>query len=163
MSNIILDLDGTLIDSYYGEYGNNLIIVARPFLRKFLESLFLNHESVSIWTNGSKQWFERCHDECLKYHLPDGCKFDFIITYDDDLVTCKRTCPKYLTKIYQKYPKYNKENTIMIDDSIHTMQDNMDNGILIPTFDFDPDLPFACDYELLNTLAIIEALVNSKI
>jgi hypothetical protein len=156
INNIILDLDGTLIDSYYGDNGNNIIIKARPFLCSFFSCLFYKYKRISIWTNGSSDWFQMCYDKCLKKYMSENMKFDFIITFDDGLVLDKSNSPKKLTKIYQKYSNYNSNNTYIIDDSVHTIQDNLENALLIPTFIFDPDEPDEPDYNLLEILYKLE-------
>lgn len=150
LENIILDLDGTLIDHHVAEFGNDLIIRPRPFLSAFLEHLFFYYERVSIWTNGTDKWFAQCYDTCLKYHLPRGKRFDLVITFNDRMVADKERSPKRLSLLYDKYPFYHSRNTLIIDDSPHTVVDNPNNAILLPTFNFDLDKED--DTELIKVL-----------
>lgn len=157
--NIILDMDGTIIDNY--SLMQETIIIARPYLREFLHYLFSHHERISIWTNGSSRWYNKCFNECIQHHMPQDKSFDFVITYDDCLVRNKTTCPKSLSLIYDKYSNYSEHNTIMIDDSPHTLKDNMDNGILISSYEYEED-DHDLDNELLKMINIITAISNSK-
>ena len=159
MENIILDMDGTLID-FYVERGN-VYIVPRPNLSAFLKYVFDNFVRVSIWTNGTEMWYIRCFCECLVEHIPEGYDFDFVITLSDKLVKNRSTDPKRLSLIYKKYDNYNENNTIMIDDSEHTLLDNIDNGILIPSFSHDPNCANDTDMELLHIIPYITSIIQN--
>ena len=128
--NLILDLDGTLIDDYYDD-ANNLCIRPRPHLTEFLIFAFDHFDSVSIWTNGSLEWYRYVYKQELYKHIPFIYCFNMVITFDDGLVMCKESSPKSLRKIYKIYPEFNKNNTILIDDSPHTMRADLDNELVL--------------------------------
>lgn len=69
--NVILDIDGTLIDSIPWEYTDvydlpdpDIIspfgdfVYIRPYLKQFLKFCFSNFKNVAIWTAGDKRWAE---------------------------------------------------------------------------------------------------------
>ena len=153
-------MDGTLLDHYSNDY-NKVTIVARPYLSYFFKYLFDNYDNVSIWTNGSLEWYSHCYREILSSYIPDNKSFDFVVTFDDNLISCKLTSPKKLQIIYDIHSKYNETNTILIDDSKHTLTCDLKNSILIPSYICYPELYFDedeidDDEELLNIVNILK-------
>lgn len=137
--NLILDMDGTLLDNIPPHFKENpnpgtSTPLARPHLRVFLEFAFANFERVSIWTAAQKSWYKRCYENVLKPCMPAGKSFDFVKTrgpYEQYIML------KPLAAIYDKYPAYNKSNTIIVDDNPYTYVDNMDNAVAIKPFFYD--------------------------
>ena len=154
LTNVILDMDGTLLEGYTNDY-NKTIIKRRPHLMRFFAYLFEKMERVSIWTNGSKEWYTECFDRVLKHCIPAGKSFDFVVTFDDNLIHCKQTSPKQLQKIYDIHPQYTLNNTMLIDDSEHALQCDPFNSILIPTYAYDSD-DSEEDCGLLDIIELIE-------
>jgi len=142
---LILDLDATLIDSFYEEpLYTNIVIKERPHLKQFLEFVFENCESVSIWTAASESWWKKCYSEIIYKYIPIDKCFDFVITYEDGLIASDwngraRGHPKLLTKIYNIYPEYNYNNTFILDDNPKTYKFNSDNGIPIVPYSYYAD------------------------
>jgi hypothetical protein len=115
-----------------------------------------------------KEWYNTCYNILRKY-IPTGKSFDFVITYDDNLVIDRMTSPKRLSKIYEMYPEYNELNTFILDDSPHTYRLNSVNAIPITTYDCECDeyedldedvevVNSSTDEELLRIIAYIQEL-----
>ena len=98
--NLILDMDGTLIDSYFSFVTGKMVIIPRPHLKEFLEFVFDNFSNVSIWTNGVKEWYEEVYSTLLITFIPNGKSFHFVKTrenlFDTNIV-------KPLSDIYKIY------------------------------------------------------------
>uniref|UniRef100_A0A6C0EPC9 FCP1 homology domain-containing protein n=1 Tax=viral metagenome TaxID=1070528 RepID=A0A6C0EPC9_9ZZZZ len=144
--NLILDMDGTLIDHYYCTRKCDIIIIPRPYLSDFLTFVFDNFNRVSIWTNADEDWYKKVYEKVLKHYIPKNKSFHFIKTR-----TYNSTIIKPLTFIYNIYPEYNSSNTIIIDDNPNTYVNNTDNAIPIPTF-----LYLIHDDELLKTITVLK-------
>jgi hypothetical protein len=159
--NLILDLDGTLVDHYTDDY-NLIHVKARPHLSKFFKYVFTNFESVSIWTNGTYKWYRYVWDQVLNKHMPLVYCFTMVITYDDGLIVCKETAPKSLHKIYKIYPEqFNKKNTFLVDDSKHTLRNDPLNSFLIPTYNYDIDPNIIdTDNELVELITLLESKIQ---
>jgi len=175
ITNIILDMDGTLLDNTvnYGLFDSQVKCetrpIARPYLKTFMEYVFEKFERVSIWTHGTKDWYDLCFEKVLQYVIPRGEQFHFVITRNDEpeyVQTYNMPRAKPLTEIYAKYPEYNEFNTIVIDDMPYTYVLNIDNAIPIKSFSFD-SLDFEIqqnlerhDYELLRIIEILHKLIK---
>jgi hypothetical protein len=133
---LILDMDGTLV---------NMSAQARPYLKEFLCFCFANFASVNIWTAASKEWYCTVHDKVFQNILEDN-KFGFVWT--SDRITRKtvasieefypqRMSVKRLKKVWRQSKTINKYNTLIIDDTHTTYQENYGNAIPIPTFEKD--------------------------
>lgn len=136
--NIILDIDGTLID-------DKGLLIGRPHLEEFLKYCFENFETVSIWTASSESWYQSVYKYVLKEIL-DKYNFKFY-----KVLTGER-CTKVVLNFYSLYPTrvsikplvklwkgnnvFTKYNTLIIDNTPNTFQRNYGNGIPIPTFNF---------------------------
>lgn len=138
--NIILDMDGTLLDYIPVGFRENpnpreTTPIARPHLLEFMEFVFDRFERVSIWTAGTPAWFERCYTQILRHHIPDGRQFHFVKTRNplEPYIVLKP-----LSEIYEKYPdEYNASNTLVVDDNPKTYRDNPDNAIGVKSFFYD--------------------------
>ena len=118
ITNIILDMDGTLLDYVPPCFDHNKsytqIPIARPYLKLFMKYLFANFERVSIWTAAAKNWYDMCYETVLKEALPEGKDFHFVKTR---LNYEFRKGVKPLKLIYEEYQDlYNPENTLIIDE-----------------------------------------------
>lgn len=150
IKNIILDLDETLINSIipqdilyslkgkifkekekyftYHMMNNDYIIIERPNLQNFLDFLFKNF-NVSIWTAASKPYaIFIIKNIILKQNLKDPKvkkrKLDYIL-YDSHCNHSKNNtnCIKNLDQLFH-LPKYNKDNTLIIDDNYEVFKGN---------------------------------------
>ena len=148
--NIILDMDETLIAHKFNPYGIFAEPIPRPHLKDFLEFLFANCKNVSIWTHGTKEWYNVVYNKILTNYIPKGKSFYFVITretsignYEDIIEINKKlrninanissiSLLKPLCVIYKKYPEqYNETNTFIIDDNPITYLLNQENAIAI--------------------------------
>ena len=157
--NIILDVDGTLIDNYllYNKYE----IVPRPYLKQFLHFCFENFQNVSIWTHADNNWFEYVYLKILKDLLPLGKSFHFIKTsnfhYENNTGYYTTERSKKLEHIYIDYEEYDELNTFILDDTPSTYRFNIENSIPIKPFDFDiNDDSLNKDKELLKVIKYLK-------
>jgi hypothetical protein len=126
--NIILDMDGTLI---------NERMEARPHLDEFFRYIFQHFNHVSIWTMADVSWFNRVNARVFQPIMPLGKSFHF--------VWCRVNCKlmqnlgdgsisviKPLTEVYRRFPIiYSPFNTLIVDDTPSTYQENIGNAIKI--------------------------------
>ena len=155
---VVLDIDGTLIDSDKYEY----IAYPRPYLFEFLEFCFLNFKNVSIWTAGSLVWVKDVYFQILrniirsinnKHNLHKTFSYIFsnafcIFDYDNYRYT------KPLDNIINHFNGiYNRNNIIMIDDTrqIFTNYD-LKNLIIIPSYQFKEQQIDNILHKLINYL-----------
>lgn len=139
--NIVLDIDGTLIEASVASRKAEAVIY-RPFYQEFIDFCFDSPDisGVSIWTAGSKGWVDEVFTE------EEQTRFDFVYTGLN--CSLERICggglwnvdwrtTKPLAKIYKSEKnkllgyKYTKHNTIIIDDTATTFQQNYGNAVLI--------------------------------
>jgi len=169
IKNIILDMDGTLLDYVPAYFDHNksfkVIPIARPYLSLFMKYLFDNFEKVSIWTAAAKTWYDECYEKILKPSLPEGKSFHFIKTRND---YNSLAVVKPLRMIFEEYPDYNLENTLIIDDNPLTFAENIENAILIKSFYYD-QLPKNIrlelekyDFDLFNMIQILNKRKNNS-
>lgn len=125
--NIILDIDGTLIDE-----NMNL----RPYLDSFLLFCFSNFATVSIWTAGAAYYaFEIIRMiqpilDAVSYALQRTCSFFSVMT---NIHCVLRN--NIVTKPLQLLGgNFTFGNTIIIDDTPSTFASNPFNGVCIPKF-----------------------------
>lgn len=135
ITNIILDMDGTLLD-----HDISFNPIPRAYLKEFMEFVFATFERVSLWTAAGDDWFEVCYLNVLRHHIPEGKNFHFIKTREDfDFAKIV----KPLSMIYAEYPDlYNPENTLIVDDNYATFVENLDNAIQVITFNYIMTPPF---------------------
>lgn len=169
IKNIILDMDGTILDHVPPCFDHNrsykAIPIARPYLHLFMKYLFENFDRVSIWTAASKSWYDECYEKVIKPSLPEGKGFHFIKTRDDyDYI--RRVKP--LQMVYEEYPElYNAENTLIIDDNSYTFLENIDQAIQIRSFYYDRleksirENLDKNDFELYNMIQVLHIRKNA--
>ena len=147
--NLILDIDGTLIDGY-PITSTQFIIRPRPGLKEFLEFCFTHPliDTVSIWT-ASQTWYKTVYENCFKDLIPESKSFYFVFEgnrcvtkSEHDQLENGEFYPqliniKPLKKVWRKFkPKLNKSNTLIIDDTPITYTRNYGNAIPIKPFEF---------------------------
>lgn len=125
MTLVVLDLDHTLVDTYtigknidnahsddfmydhIYEVNDNLVkISVRPYVFDFLEKLIILGVKLAIYSKGSSYYVNKCI-EIVFYKIP----WVFIWTRDN-IIGDK----KDLRLITEKYPEYNENNLILLDD-----------------------------------------------
>lgn len=170
ITNIILDMDGTLLDYVPCHFDHNLthkqIPIARPYLHLFMKYLFDNFERVSIWTAAEKSWFDKCYESVLKPALPEGKEFHFVKTRADYNFQAN---VKPLRMVYEQFPDlYNPENTVIIDDNPYTFVENPEQALHIKSFYYDRltkevrENLDKHDFELYNMIQILHLKNNSE-
>jgi phosphoglycolate phosphatase-like HAD superfamily hydrolase len=171
--NIILDMDGTLLDSDIQPTSfikqkeklksiEELIPIPRPHLKKFLEFVFEHFTNVSIWTNAVESWYNKCYEEIFKYYLPEGKSFHFVRHRSHN--RGKVWLIKPLQEIYELYPgEYTEYNTLIVDDNHQTYSLNTKNAIPIKPFFYDlidPKEHYRLDEYDTELLQIIDEIKN---
>lgn len=150
--NVILDLDQTLISGEelktfdmkkqqekmkkfdYKIMDNDYIIFARPHLQEFLDFVFENFQ-VSVWTAASKDYAYFIIKNFIT--IKPKRKLDFIFySYHCDLSLKLKKGLKSLSMLWDVFElkKYNKENTIIIDDNPEVVKNQKDNVLQIKPF-----------------------------
>lgn len=162
IKNIILDIDQTLIDTIFLDLKfikqyppaylqiEDFLIYKRPYFNEFFDYCFKKFDTVSIWTAGTKEWI----NIFLTYILTKEQKNKIYKTW------CKEHCTiindvvyKKLDKIFLKYSDvFNKDNTIMIDDTKSCFSFNFENGILIKKYFYSD----STDDSLLKLMKILD-------
>lgn len=121
---IFLDIDKTLIDtinvpdpknhSLYPKpdyvYKGIFLVYKRPYLREFLEFVFENFETVSIWTNATLEWLYTVVDEIITPLFESDEEDDSSSSVDDDN---EKTISKGVTRYneYGFYLNFSRENS----------------------------------------------------
>lgn len=146
MWNIILDIDGTLVDEDL-----NL----RPGVQDFIDFVFTEFSTVSIWSAADP---ERVEAVVQSLKLPDGKSFRFIwtsrethrsISVRHGEFMCRPT--KNLKRIYKAFPtEFTMHNTLIVDDTPHTYRYNVGNSVPILTW-----YGYMGDKELLRVMNLL--------
>jgi TFIIF-interacting CTD phosphatase-like protein len=168
LSNVILDLDSTVINSLRpwdkqpkGLIGHHMkddetdqteyIVYERPHLQEFLDYLFANYR-VAVWTAASKDYAIFIIEDILLQKKPDRKLEFFLFDYHGELCE-KGGCdsPKDLQLVWNTFPGFNKDNTVIIDDYEAVYIPQMCNAYPIPPFLADaPDA--SRDVELVRLM-----------
>lgn len=158
---IILDLDSTVISSLRpwepqpkGLIGHHMdeeyIVYERPGLQKFLDVLFDNF-GVAVWTAASKDYALFIVENILLQGRR-GRKLDFVLfDLHGELSQQFSHCPKDLRLVWDTFPEYTPENTIIIDDYDQVFGPQMENSYPIPPF--EASNPDAVNDNILADLA----------
>lgn len=165
--NIVLDLDNTLISSLTKEEYENrktnknikftpicdgmYYTIARPHLDEFLTFIF-KHYKVSVWTAATKDYaIEILNNFIIKGKKERKLK-SFLYDYhcEDSIDKINPDTPKDLRYLYlSKNKKFNKNNTIIVDDHKDVIKNNKNNVIDSKYFDANKKNPLQ-DTFLLN-------------
>ena len=173
--NIILDLDNTLICSLDMKHEINKIpqdirekfhsinmdnyyqVFERPYLQDFLTYLFDNF-NVSIFTAADKDYALFVIDNIIlrnKSRKLDYIMFNFHVQLSEIYFSSIKDL-SLLWNIF-RLPKYNRDNTIIIDDLPEVYNANPNNAIQIKKFDILANPEDAVhDVELLKLRSILE-------
>ena len=169
---LLLDLDETLIHSEYkfgyfnnisntekikencihkeiqfkeGEFEFQMIIFIRPFLNDFLENMN-SYFDLGIFTAALKNYAEAA----LKIIDPSEKFFKFKFFRD----SCINIDDKIYIKDLSIIDNYDLKNIILVDNSLYSFLNNLNNGVLVNSFYYDESdkqLIFAKNY-ILNSL-----------
>ena len=140
MLNVILDIDGTLVDtreaSTRSTYPHTTIpslpgyhVFIRPYLDEFLQWLFKNF-SVSVWTAGSEPYAR-----WISEHVIGRKTLRHILSARD----CQASHDVYKNLKSLNYlsnidPTINRRNTLLIDDSFANCTSQQNNCVLVQEF-----------------------------
>ncbi len=156
MINIIFDLDETLIHTlditpdYVAEYakssdlyfkidGNYYWIMKRPGLDLFLEFIF-KYFNVGIWTAGEKEYAKEICKRILTRPQLHRIRFIYRRNFCHlDSSTNPAMFTKPLIKIFELFPNFKPNNTLMIDNTYNVMKYNPQNAVEISDFTGDPN------------------------
>lgn len=151
MINIVLDLDETLIhtlsitksfstnlskmaDFHFEIDGQHFWVNKRPGLDLFLDFIF-KYFQVGIWTAADKEYATQICKKVLTYEQVKKIKFIYSRNFCHlDQNENPPMFTKPLAKLYELYPDFNHQNTLMIDNAPHVMKYNPHNGVYIPDF-----------------------------
>jgi len=153
--NVILDLDQTLIDARpvedydfdknkekakkfkFHNMDGYYIVFERPGLQEFLDWLFSNF-IVSVWTAATKDYALFVIDKIILKNT--SRKLDYIFfDYHCNLSEDYAHGTKDLNTLWNnfKLKKYDKNNTIIIDDYDEVYNTQPKRCVMIPAFEFD--------------------------
>jgi len=159
---LILDLDGTLVDSYHNSVDvkttlepipidGNMRIYMRPGLDAFLEECSLCF-TLAVWSASSKDYVEAVVKAIFD---PLGIKLAFVWSgercvrkwdhFHGELITIKP-----LRKIWRRRT-WHRQNTLIVDDTPRTYSQNYGNAVRIPTWSCSDE----SDMELERILDIL--------
>jgi len=144
--NLVLDLDETLIsvklepfkdfDFKFKIQGTLFYCKKRPSLDLFLKYVFKHFDTVNIWTAATAEYARKIINNIMSREQIS--KMTFIKTRKDLSYDHQGKIYKPLEKIFidpiARSNNINKKNTIMIDDKVDFMIDNLGNSIIIPAF-----------------------------
>jgi len=167
MVNFVLDLDETLIhtseittnysaqlakksDFYFTIDRQYYWVIKRPGLDLFLDFVF-KYFNVGIWTAGDKEYAKQISRRILK--LPQLQRIKFIYSRQFCHLDTNSKPPMFtkpLAKVFELFPTFQAQNTIMVDNTFNVMKFNPQNGILIPDFTGNPNDCYL--YHLRNLL-----------
>ena len=175
ISNIILDLDETIISAiYYEDFNQNkekmikkltsftyhhmdkdYVITERPHIQKFLDFLF-NNFNVSVWTAASKSYALFVIQNVI---LKNNRKLDYILYNSHcDVSKTDTGCIKNLEKLFHIHG-YNKKNTLIIDDNLDVFSKQTNKIINIKPFVFFRDKSEK-DNELIKIEKFLQMIKN---
>jgi TFIIF-interacting CTD phosphatase-like protein len=172
-SNVILDLDETLIRSFPMSIVNDNLkdidstleyfdfvdirVYARPYLKEFIEFLSTNY-NISIWTAATHEYAIEVVKHFIEPYMVQKQKVDlFFYRYQTEIAFEKFGGWKDLRYIFDLYKPLgvNRNNTIIIDDNHVVMKTNGPNNCInIRPWMLEPH-----DIELLRVGQLIEQLL----
>lgn len=124
--NVVLDLDQTLIysetqelkkqpDFIFSLDKEKFFVYKRPGLDEFIDNLFKQCKSVSIWTAATRSY---CNKIVKNVFTPaQKKKLKFIWTRPQTSTLNGHSYLKNMTKVFNKYKTMNSNNTILLDDN----------------------------------------------
>lgn len=138
---LVLDVDGTLV----AETDNDTCVPARrPHLGAFLEFVFAEFASVSVWSNARPEWILPILAKIREEHKHP--EFAFVRTRTRRRARSQNNEDlKKLKKVFRD--GRTRDNTLILDDLPATYHQNYGNAVGISTWLGDPD-----DRELLDVM-----------
>ena len=173
---LVFDIDETLL--HYGpddylpgkfDYEENIFekdrMVIRPGLKNFIDFIKSNGEKIilGIWTYGTKEYAEKVAERISKKYNNSEPLFQFVYSREN---MSPGMLDKELDFIIDKHSELGitKANTFLVDNRpanvIH--QKNINNGIIVESFEGKPNKKDAKMFEKLQTICK-SLLTNGKI
>eukprot|EP00445_Apocalathium_hangoei_P002614 CAMPEP_0203862548 /NCGR_PEP_ID=MMETSP0359-20131031/13648_1 /ASSEMBLY_ACC=CAM_ASM_000338 /TAXON_ID=268821 /ORGANISM="Scrippsiella Hangoei, Strain SHTV-5" /LENGTH=446 /DNA_ID=CAMNT_0050779949 /DNA_START=18 /DNA_END=1358 /DNA_ORIENTATION=- len=188
---IVLDIDGTLIDSMHvseieASLGSGVVpvhededgdcIFPRPHLAAFLDFCFSRFDSVGIWTASSEEWATTVihrvlgHDRPWAFVWPGPRCCQRLVGPGGDTWEPRRlsTC-KPLRKVWSSPARraagFTRRGTLILEDTSENCFQNRGNAVIVPSFSvarsWDRSKGCAQDDILLRLIPYLEAAVAS--
>jgi hypothetical protein len=171
MYNLILDIDGTLIQSLETKVENTKLRYTpilrfntyhRPHLEEFLEFVFENF-NVSIWTCGTSGYMELIINDIIKKIIKEP-KINLSLSAID----CEYSQENYgkhsfknLRYVFDLDHEFNVKNTILIDDDVTNINENKYNCFGIKPF-LANSKNAENDVSLLNIMNRLKDVLKNK-
>lgn len=150
LKHLVLDMDETLIGTQILEKGELIDdsltfegkrAIARPFLEEFLYFAFDKFKTVSIWTQGTEEWFQYVYRVVLEPLLPEGKAFHFVKTRED----CQKEwhpngfpyTVKPLSTMFSKESSYTSETVLAVDDNVDVVYTGLTRDRVYRILPFD--------------------------
>jgi TFIIF-interacting CTD phosphatase-like protein len=153
-----LDLDETLL---HGDSDEEEVI-ARPYLKEFLEFCFKHFVTVNIFTAASRSWFDYAFSETVQSLMPaNNPKFHNV--WSEEMCTVVEDYHiKKMSRVWIRCKRQgmNKHNTLIVDDTPITYNKNYANAIPICSFEDPPNQQQ--DQELLKLMKFLPDLLSLK-
>jgi|LauGreDrversion4_2_1035121.scaffolds.fasta_scaffold31048_4 TFIIF-interacting CTD phosphatase-like protein len=166
IQNIVLDIDQTLLDAHLNPDNNTANTMSdytfflRPYLARFLNFLF-EHFNVAIWTAADTEYAHYVVNNIIAPMT--GRRPQFIMSrpdYQDCLL--KGLGHKNLVYLSQKYPQFDYNKTIIIDDLDYVKATNGVRCIALPKFLMDNPQQSKNDTALLSLMNALKITVLNK-
>lgn len=165
--NIILDLDETLVhvvtrpehgikyDFKFIIDGQHYYGLKRPFLAEFLNFLFRKFDSVGVWTAAVEEYARKV---VASIFTSEQRKKLSILNHRGHLSwSVFGGFTKSLSTVYNQYPTFNSQNTIIVDDRHISMRNNYGNALIIKPFEGGTS-----DKELAKLIILLRGLLKFR-
>jgi TFIIF-interacting CTD phosphatase-like protein len=151
---IVIDIDENIVHSVVREYrditmenvadfsfkmeGIYYYVFKRPYLDQFISKIFGLFDYIGFWTVGVATYAKNVLKKVLTLEQAKSPKMVFIHTRMDCPRDFEGNYYKPLSKVCKDFgDKFNNENTIVMDNTYTTMQANVKNGLLTPSYEID--------------------------
>lgn len=157
--NVVLDIDGTLVDARTVGNPPYLDINIRPHMKDFLIFLTMHCTTVSIFTAGTTEYAKEIAKMLTKIYR--GIRIKWIFSRDNMDVTrvslSEVMFHKNLSVLWNRHDakrlNVNRRNTFLIDDEPQNFYAHQENGILIKSYKREDE---KTDTELIRVMDILE-------
>ena len=142
-------------------------LLFRPGLRNFIQFAKANGIDIAVWTYGNESYSRFIENEIMSHAGLDKSPFTFVYSIKEikeDLVNGMEE--KDLRRVYQAFPgTYNETNTILVDNRAANIfhESNLENGILVESFDITAGYSPNKDHMLQNIKRICEKTQNTAL
>lgn len=132
---IIFDVDGTLIGSHGWD------MWGRPHLKSLFKFCFENFR-VGVWSAAKSLWISMVYSNIFEsiikeINAENDTDYAFVFMFDRSCTTMNpdtHVATKQLSILWE-ISEFKKCNTLIVDDRPETFQDNIENGVLMPSIE----------------------------